>query len=133
MKACFRAQQKKSYHMGIRGNGSRNTLPNANKIRGWRIYADFVQVLIEIARRLYVGDELDVKLENTIYALDSSTIDLCLSVFPGPTFVRAKPPSSATRSWIFAAISRPLFKLGSEKVNNMYFIEKVIKISVFRA
>jgi len=53
--------------MGIRGNGSRNTLANANKIKGWRIYADFAQVLIEIARRLYVGDELDVKLENTIY------------------------------------------------------------------
>jgi hypothetical protein len=90
IEACLRAQQKKLYHMGIRGNVSRNTLANANKIRNWRIYADFAQSLIAIARRLYIGDELDVELENTVYALDSSTIDLCLSVFPWANFRQTK-------------------------------------------
>jgi hypothetical protein len=90
IEACLRAQQKKLYHMGIRGNVSRNTLANANKIRDWRIYADFAQSLIAIARRLYIGDELDVELENTVYALDSSTIDLCLSVFPWANFRQTK-------------------------------------------
>lgn len=90
IEACLRAQQKKLYHMGIRGNVSRNTLANANKIRDWRIYADFAQALIAIARRLYIGDELDVELENTVYALDSSTIDLCLSVFPWANFRQTK-------------------------------------------
>ncbi len=86
IEACLRAQQKKLYHIGIRGNVSRNTLANSNKIRDWRIYADFAQSLIAIARRLYIGDELDVELENTVYALGSSTIDLCLSVFPWANF-----------------------------------------------
>lgn len=90
IEACLRAQQKKLYHMGIRGNVARNTLANANKIRDWRIYADFAQSLIAIARRLYIGDELDVELENTVYALDSSTIDLCLSVFPWANFRQTK-------------------------------------------
>jgi len=76
--------------MGIRGAVSRNTLANANKVRDWRIYADFAQSLIQRARRLYIDEELDFELENTAYALDSSTIDLCLSVFPWAHFRKTK-------------------------------------------
>jgi len=76
--------------MGIRGNISRNTLSNANEQRNWRIYADFAQVLIHIARDLYHDEELGIELEQTIYALDSTTIDLCLSLFPWARFRKHK-------------------------------------------
>ena len=76
--------------MGIRGLVSRNTLANANKVRNWKIYADFAQRLISTARRLYLDDEFNLELENTAYALDASTIDLCLSVFPWAQFRKTK-------------------------------------------
>ena len=87
---CLRAQSEKLYHMGIRGGISRNTLSNANKVRDWRIYADFAQSLIKIARPLYAKEDLGLDLDNTIYALDASTIDLCLSVFPWALFRSTK-------------------------------------------
>lgn len=90
IEACLRAQQSKLYHMGIRSNVSRNTLANANNTRDWRIYADFAQVLINIARPLYVNDDFGVDLENTVYALDASTIDLCLTTFPWAKFRKKK-------------------------------------------
>lgn len=90
IESCLRAQRSKLYHMGIRGIVSRNTLSNANKVRDWRIYADFAQALIQTARRLYIDEEFDFELENTAYALDSSTIDLCLSVFPWAHFRKTK-------------------------------------------
>jgi hypothetical protein len=90
IEACLRAQRNKLYHMGIRGAVSRNTLANANKVRDWRIYADFAQALIQIARRLYVEDDFGVELANTTYALDASTIDLCLSLFPWAPACRTK-------------------------------------------
>ena len=90
IEACLRAQKSKLYHMGIRGTVSRNTLANANKTRDWRIYADFASSLIQTARRLYINEKLDFELENTAYALDSSTIDLCLSVFPWAHFRQTK-------------------------------------------
>ena len=76
--------------MGIRGGISRNTLSNANKIRDWRIYADFAQALIHIARKLYMDDDFGLELNNTVYALDATTIDLCLSVFPWAHFRSTK-------------------------------------------
>jgi hypothetical protein len=82
IEACLRSMQNKLYHMGIRGKVSRNTLAHANEKRDWRIYADFAQILIHIARDLYISDEFGVELDNTVYALDSTTIDLCLSLFP---------------------------------------------------
>ena len=82
IEACLRAQQKKLYHMGIRGKVARNTLANANQVRDWRIYADFAQLLICEARQLYINDDFGVELDQTVYALDSTTIDLSLSVFP---------------------------------------------------
>ena len=90
IEVCLRAQQSKLYHMGIRGKVSRNTLANANKVRDWRIYADFAQSLIHTARKLYLDDEFGVELDQTVYALDSTTIDLCLSVFPWARFRKAK-------------------------------------------
>lgn len=90
IEACLRAHQSKLYHMGIRGGVSRNTLANANQVRDWRIYADFAQHLIQIARGLYINDGFGVDLDNTVYALDSSTIDLCLSLFPWAPFRRTK-------------------------------------------
>ena len=82
IEACLRAQQAKLYHMGIRGAVSRNTLVNANEKRDWRICADFAEGLIAIARRLYSDDDFAVDLHDTVYALDATTIDLCLTLFP---------------------------------------------------
>jgi hypothetical protein len=86
IEACLRSAQRKLYHMGFRGNVSRNTLAHANQVRDWRIYADFAQILINQARRLYVNDSFGVELNQTAYALDSTTIDLCLSLFPWAKF-----------------------------------------------
>ncbi|HVA54693.1 MAG TPA: IS4 family transposase [Gammaproteobacteria bacterium] len=86
IEACLRAQAEKRYHMGVRGQVSRNTLAHANATRDWRIYADFAQRLIGIARALYVNEPFGVDLTNTAYALDSTTIDLSLSLFPWAPF-----------------------------------------------
>jgi len=90
IEACLRAQKNKLYHMGIRTKVSRSTLADANEQRDWRIYADFAQALIKIARPLYAKEELGLDLDNTVYALDGSTIDLCLSVFPWALFRSTK-------------------------------------------
>ncbi len=86
IEACLSAQVSKLYHMGISGAISRSTLADANESRDWRIYADFAQRLIAQARQLYVGEDLGIDLSNTVYALDSTTIDLCLSMFPWAPF-----------------------------------------------
>lgn len=90
IEACLRAQAAKLYHMGIKSRVSRSTLADANEVRDWRIYADYAQSLIGIARRLYAGDAFGVDLKETVYALDASTIDLCLSVFPWAPFRSTK-------------------------------------------
>ena len=90
IEACLRAQQSKLYHMGISSNISRNTLANANKVRDWRIYADFAQSLIHTARQLYIDEAFGVELDHTVYALDATTIDLCLSVFSWANFRQHK-------------------------------------------
>lgn len=87
---CLRSMQKKVYHMGIRGKVSRSTLAKANENRDWRIYADFAQSLIHSARQLYCDDEFGIELKETVYALDSTTIDLCLSLFPWAKFRKRK-------------------------------------------
>jgi transposase len=88
--ACLRSQHNKLYHMGIRGKVSRDTLANANKVRDWRIYADFAQSLINVARQLYIDDDFGVVLDQTVYALNATTIDLSLSVFPWARFRQTK-------------------------------------------
>ena len=90
IEACLRSQQNKLYHMGIRGGIARNTLSNANKIRDWRIYADFAQILINRAKILYANEQLGLDLKSTVYALDSTTIDLCMSLFPWARFRKTK-------------------------------------------
>ena len=90
IEACLQAQHTKLYHMGIRSQVFRNTLANANQQRDWRIYADFAQVLIQIARTLYVNDDFGVELSQTAYALDATTIDLCLNLFPWARFRKKK-------------------------------------------
>src|SRR5829696_9780371 len=90
IEACLRAQQSKLYHLGIRGQVSRNTLAHANSVRDWRIYADLAQVLITRARVLYADDSFGVELAQTVYALDATTIDLCLALFPWAQFRKHK-------------------------------------------
>src|SRR5260370_3250413 len=82
----MRSGDSRLYHMGIRGKVSRSTLADANEAHDWRIFADFAQVLINIARPMYASESLGFDLDNTVYALDSTTIDLCLSVFPWARF-----------------------------------------------
>ena len=90
IEACLAAQSSKLYHMGLRDPIRRSTLADANEIRDWRIYAEFAQRLIAQARRLYAAEDLNLELTNTVYALDSTTIDLCLSVFPWAHFRSTK-------------------------------------------
>ena len=90
IEACLRAMSGKLYHMGFRGRVARSTLADTNDAHDWRIYADFAQVLIAIARPLYATDPIGVALDQGLYALDSTTIDLCLSLFPWARFRRHK-------------------------------------------
>jgi len=90
IEACLRSLQGKLYHLGFRGHVSRSTLADANENRDWRIFADFAQVLIGVARPLYAHDPMGVDLEQSLYALDSTTIDLCLSLFPWARFRKHK-------------------------------------------
>jgi hypothetical protein len=90
IETCLAAQQAKLYHMGLREPVRRSTLADANETRDWRIYAEFAQRLIAQARKLYLTEDLGLELSNTVYALDSTTIDLCLSVFPWAHFRSTK-------------------------------------------
>jgi len=90
IEACLRSMSGKLYHMGLRGKVARSTLGDANEAHDWRIYADFAQVLIGIARPLHVRDPIGVDLTQSLYALDSTTIDLCLSLFPWAKFRKHK-------------------------------------------
>ena len=89
IEVCLRGNRSKLYHMGIRSQVARSTLAGANETRDWRTYADFAQVLIARARALYANDDFGVELDNTVYALDATTIDLCLSLFPWARFRKA--------------------------------------------
>ena len=90
IEACLRVAKSKLYHMGIRSTVSRNNLAHANEYRDWRIYADFAQVLIKIARELYANDDFGLELKQAVYAFDSTTIDLCLVLFPWAKFRKTK-------------------------------------------
>lgn len=90
IEVCLSAQAAKLYHMGIRTPVKRATLADANERRDWRIYADFAQCLIKHAHKLYAKEDLGLDLSNTVYALDSTTIDLCLALFPWASFRRTK-------------------------------------------
>jgi hypothetical protein len=90
IETCLQSIGSKLYHMGFRSKVARSTLADANESRDWRIYADFAQVLIAIARPLYASDPIGVDLDQSLYALDSTTIDLCLSLFPWAKFRKHK-------------------------------------------
>ncbi|MDR1945956.1 MAG: IS4 family transposase [Desulfovibrio sp.] len=90
IEACLRSQPAKLYHMGFKSTVSRNTLANANAVRNWRIYADIAQYFIKIARKLYQGEDLGLDIENSVYALDATTIDLCLTLCPWVLFRSTK-------------------------------------------
>ena len=90
IEACLLTMKKRLYHMGIRGRVSRCNLANANETRNWRIYADFAQVLIAEARRIYHDEDIGLKLKETVFTFDSTTIDLCLSLFPWAKFRKRK-------------------------------------------
>jgi hypothetical protein len=90
IESCLRALGSKLYHMGFRGKVSRSTLADANESHDWRIFAEFAQVLIGIARPLHTHDPIGVDLDQSLYALDSTTIDVCLSLFPWAKFRRHK-------------------------------------------
>ncbi len=90
IEVCLRGNRPKLYHMGIRSGISRSTLADANENRDWRIYADFAQILISIAKDLYAKDDFGINLQAEVYALDSTTIDLCLSLFPWARFRKTK-------------------------------------------
>jgi len=90
IESCLRSMNNRLYHMGIRGKIARNTLAKANENRDWRIYADFAQVLIHMARDLYINEDFGLELKDTVYALDATTIDLCLALFPWANFRKNK-------------------------------------------
>lgn len=90
IESCLRSMNNRLYHMGIRGTIARNTLAKANENRDWRIYADFAQVLIHMARDLYLNEDFGLELKDTVYALDATTIDLCLALFPWANFRKNK-------------------------------------------
>jgi len=90
IETCLNSHHEKLYHVGFRGQVSRSTLADANEQRDYRIYQDFGYHLIAVARSLYRGEELEIELEHSVYALDSTTIDLCLSLFPWATFRKTK-------------------------------------------
>jgi hypothetical protein len=90
IEVCLRAQSNKLYHMGIRSKVSRSTLADANETRDWRIYADLAHSLIPVARKLYLDEDFGLELDQTVYALDATTIDLCLSLFPWAEFRQTK-------------------------------------------
>jgi len=115
IEACLGAMQGKLYHMGFRGKVARSTLADANDAHDWRIYADFAQVLIATARPLYAAEPMGVELKQSLYALDSTTIDLCLTLFPWARFRRAKAASKCTRCSICAATFPPSSTSPTEK------------------
>ena len=90
IETCLRAMQPKLYHMGIRGRVARSTLADANETRDWRIVADFARILIALAKPLYAAEPFGVELAGTVYAFDSTTIDLCLALFPWARFRQTK-------------------------------------------
>ncbi|MCP5520960.1 MAG: IS4 family transposase [Verrucomicrobiales bacterium] len=90
VEVCLRSREEQLYHVGIRGHVSHSTLADANRVRDWRIYADLAQILIRQARILYQQEPIGMELEETVYALDSTTIDLCLNLFPWARFRRHK-------------------------------------------
>lgn len=126
IEVCLRSAQPKLYHMGIRGKVSRSTLARANEKRNWRIYADFAQALIDIARKLYSDEDFGLALKETVYALDSTTIDLCLSLFPWARF-RKKKGAVKLHTLLDLRGNIPSFiRITDGKVHDVYILDELI-------
>ena len=126
IEACLRAVGGKLYHMGFRGKISRSTLADANEAHDWRIFADFAQVLIHLARPMYAQDPIGIDLDNTIYALDSTTIDLCLSLFP---WARFRPRKGAVKMHTLLDVrgSIPTFiEVTDGKVHDVNILDQIL-------
>jgi len=126
IEACLRSMQKKLYHAGIRGKVSRSTLAEANEKRDWRIYSDFCHVLIDRARDLYRDEQFDIELDQMTYALDSTTIDLCLSLFPWARF-RKNKAAIKMHTLIDLQCNIPTFiKITDGKVHDVNILDSLI-------
>jgi len=126
IESCLRSMQSRLYHMGIRSKVSRNTLAYANAKRDWRIYADFAQTLISIARDLYVDEQFEIELDNSVYALDSTTIDLCLSLFPWARFRKTKAAIKLHTLLDVKSIIPTFIKITDGKVHDVNILDKLI-------
>ncbi len=126
IEACLRSIGSKLYHMGFRGKVARSTLADANESRDWRIFADFTQVLIAIARPLYARDLLGIDLEQSLYALDSTTIDLCLSLFPWAKF-RKKKAAVKMHTLLDLHGNIPTFiRITDGKVHDVHMLDEIM-------
>ncbi len=126
IEACLRSVQSKLYHLGFRGRVSRSTLADANETHDWRIYADFAQVLIHMVRPLYAGESLGYDLDNTVYALDSTTIDLCLSMFPWARF-RHRKGAVKMHTLLDVRGSIPTFiEVSDGKVHDVNILDQIV-------
>jgi hypothetical protein len=126
IETCLRSMQNKVYHMGIRGTIAKSTLADANETRDWRIYADFCQVLIARARDLYKDEAFSIELEHMVYALDSTTIDLCLSLFPWARFRKHKA-AVKMHTLIDLKCSIPTFiRITDGKVHDVTILDSLI-------
>lgn len=126
IETCLRAVETKLYHAGIRGRVSRSTIADANERRDWRIYADLAQVLIGIARPLYVDDDFGVALKHTAYAFDSTTIDLCLTLFPWAKF-RQRKSAVKLHTLIDLRGSIPCFiRISTGKVHDVRVLDELV-------
>jgi len=126
IEACLRSMQNKLYHMGIRGKVSRSTIADANERRDWRIYADFAQVLIRQARALYADDEFGVELEQSVFALDTTTIDLCLSLFPWARFQRRKAAIKLHTAMDLRGSIPTYIKITDAKIYDLCILDELI-------
>ena len=128
IEVCLSAQAHKLYHMGFRHEIKRSTLADANETRDWRIHAEFAQLLIAQARKLYIGDSFGIELENTTYALDSTTIDLCLSLFPWALFRTTK---SAVKMHTLLDLrgNIPSFRLNLDA--SLYTLLQILSVTLF--
>src|SRR5216683_373810 len=126
IEACLRSQQPKLYHMGFRGRISRNTLAHANETRDWRIFADFARVLITTARELYRHEPFGVELVETVYALDSTVIDLCLSLFPWAQFRRHKSAVKLHTLLDLRGNIPTVIMITSGRVHDAYFLDDLV-------
>jgi len=126
IEACLRSRSNLLYHLGIRGNVARSTLADANEQRDWRIYADLAQWLIARARKLYAQEDMGVDLDETLYALDSTTIDLCLTLFPWARFGRHKAAVKMHTLLDLRGAIPTFIRITEGKLHDVHFLDELI-------